>query len=258
MMVTVFIVEDELNIRNSIRDFVEQEVSGFKVIGEAADGAEATVRLEREAPDLLITDIRMKGMDGLELIERIHQSYPDMKILIISAHGEFEYAQKALRFGADDYLLKPINRLQLTLFLNKVRDELAPLSSSGDTENAKQERLVIRTIKQRVAERLHEPITLQAIAQEVHMNHRYLSTLFKAETGINFSDFIESCRMDKAKKLLKESNLKIYEIAGLCGYASAKHFMVVFKQAAGCTPSEYRDRLEPLSSQSGEDYEPFQ
>jgi len=255
MMVTVFIVEDELKIRNSIRDFVEREVSGFKVIGEASDGAEAIECLEREAPDLLITDIRMKGMDGLELIERIHQSCPEMTILIISAHGEFEYAQKALRFGADDYLLKPINRMQLTLFLNKVRDGKSPLASSEDTENAKQERLVIRTIKQRVAERLHEPITLQAIAQEVHMNHRYLSTLFKAETGINFSDYIERCRMDKAKKLLKESKLKIYEIAGLCGYASAKHFMVIFKQAVGCTPTDYRDRTE---RQNGEDYEPFQ
>jgi YesN/AraC family two-component response regulator len=240
-MLKVVVVEDELNIRQGICDFVEHVVSGFKVVGQAANGYEALELMRSTVPDLLITDIRMSEMNGLELIKRLHQRYTDMKILIISAYNEFEYAQQALRYGAADYMLKPIDRIQLTQFLNKLKQESIFRATSEETEHNRRERQVIRSVKDWIHANLQEEITLRKVAEEVYMNPKYLSVFFKSETGVHFSDYVEHCRIAKAKKLLKETRLKIYEVAELCGYASAKHFMVVFKQAVRCTPTEFRD-----------------
>jgi two-component system response regulator YesN len=243
-MLKVIIVEDESNIRQGICDLIENVVGGFTVVGQAANGIEAMELMRSRVPDLLITDIRMREMDGLELIKRIHYRHAEMKILIISAYNEFEYAQQALRYGASEYMLKPINRLQFTHFLSKLQDESILRNTLQESANALSERQIIRSVKEWIHNNLQEQITLQKVASEVYMNHKYLSVFFKSETGINFSDYVEQCRIAKAKKLLKASRLKIYEIAQLCGYASPKHFMVVFKQVAHLTPTEYRDSLD--------------
>jgi len=89
--------------------------------------------------------------------------------------------------------------------------------------------------------RLHQDISLQYLADQVNLNHRYLSVLFKTETGQNLSDFVMQCRMDKAKELLRGTQLKVQDISRLAGYPNAKYFMTVFKQLVGVTPTEYRD-----------------
>lgn len=240
-MLKVIVAEDEWKIRQGICEFVENVVSGFKVVGQAVNGHEALELMRGAVPDLLITDIRMGEMNGLELIKRLHQRSAQMKILIISAYNEFEYAQMALRYGAADYMLKPIDRIRLTQFLNKLRHDLDDRAVSGESEQSRNERQAIRNVKEWIHANLQEEISLQKVADEVYMSPKYLSVFFKSETGVHFSDYVEQCRIAKAKKLLQETRLKIYEIAELCGYASPKHFMVVFKQVAGCTPTEFRD-----------------
>ncbi len=240
-MLKVIVAEDEWKIRQGICDFVEQVVGGFKVIGQATNGYEVLELMRGEAPDLLITDIRMNEMNGLELIKRLHQRSEQMKILIISAYNEFEYAQMALRYGAADYMLKPIDRIQFTQFLSKMKHDLDAQADSGDSEQGQNERREIRRVKEWIHANLRGEITLQKVAEEVYMSPKYLSVFFKSETGVHFSDYVEQCRIAKAKKLLQETRLKIYEIAELCGYASPKHFMVIFKQVAGCTPTEFRE-----------------
>ena len=107
-MIKMVIADDEWLIRESLHHGIDWAELGIEVVGTAADGYEAFDLIKTEAPHLLLTDIRMPGLDGLELIGAAKEIDPHLKSIIISGFGEFEYAQKALKMGADDYLLKPI------------------------------------------------------------------------------------------------------------------------------------------------------
>ncbi|MEK3884571.1 response regulator [Paenibacillus sp. PL2-23] len=242
----LFLVEDEAIIRSGLKQLIEEVIGGFQVIGEAANGREALEALESRKPDILITDIRMNEMNGLEMIRRLRERCPELDILILSGYADFEYAKQAIRYGISDYLLKPVDRVELTQALEQFkrkRRQLEPgVEQTREDEEATQGRQLIRRVKELVAARLDQEISLQYMAEQVHLNHQYLSVLFKNETGQNFSDYVTQCRMNKAKQLLKETNLKIYEVAQLSGYASSKHFMAVFKDSVGVTPSQYRDQ----------------
>lgn len=246
-MYTIFLVEDEAVIRTGLKQLIEEVIGGFRVAGEAGNGREALDTLaSMPMPDLLMTDIRMNEMNGIEMIGRIRGMYPALPILILSGYAEFEYAKQALRYGISDYLLKPVDRVELTQVLNRIKRELAVRSGAAEGEGAGEDaqsgRMLIRKVKELVAERLDQEISLPYLADQVHLNPQYLSALFKSETGQNFSDYVLQCRMNRAKQLLKETHLRIYEVASLSGYASAKHFMAVFKDAVGLTPTQYRDR----------------
>jgi two-component system, response regulator YesN len=242
----LFLVEDEAIIRAGLKQLIEAVIGGYQVVGEAANGKQALEALKGTQPDVLITDIRMNEMNGIDMIGRIRDHQPDLPIIILSGYAEFEYAKQALRYGISDYLLKPVDRIELTQALDKVKRRLEPQSlpaGPGDKEEGQSSgRQLIRKVKELVAERLDQEISLQYMADQVHLNHQYLSVLFKSETGQNFSDYVTYCRMNKAKQLLKETNLKIYEVAALSGYLSSKHFMAVFKDTIGMTPSQYRNQ----------------
>jgi two-component system response regulator YesN len=251
-MYKVMLVEDESFIRNGLKKLVEELVRGYRVIAEAKDGEEALDLLQKVTPDLLITDIRMPRMDGLHFIERLKEHGYTFPIVIISGHGEFEYAKKALRLQVADYLLKPIDRIELAKLLEKLRLELEELKGPGQTDvfdsvpqdgNESGGKLkLIRQVKEIVKENLGGDLSLQQVADRVHLHYKYLSVLFKTETGENFSDYVQRLRIMKAKTLLLETNLRMYEIAEMCGFHNQKYFMSVFKQATGMTTRDFRNR----------------
>lgn len=107
-MFRVLIVDDEPIIKKSITKLIQMEHSNFKIINTADNGKEALQIAEKELPDLVITDVRMPGMDGIQLIKKLSNLKKKMKVVMISGYDEFDYVQKALRFGAVDYILKPI------------------------------------------------------------------------------------------------------------------------------------------------------
>ena len=116
----VFFVEDEAITREGIRDNVDWGASGFEFCGEAADGEMALPLLHTTQPDVLITDIKMPFMDGLQLSKIVRERMPWVKIIILSGHDEFEYAQQAIKLGVTDYLLKPITVQKLQNVLQKL------------------------------------------------------------------------------------------------------------------------------------------
>lgn len=119
-MLRIFVVDDEDMIREGIRNALEVNTSRFHLMGEAPDGEMALPQLQELKPDVLITDIRMPFMDGLELCQQVRRTMPWMRIIILSGHDEFSYAQRAISLGVNDYLLKPITGQQLIDTLNKV------------------------------------------------------------------------------------------------------------------------------------------
>ena len=134
MLHKIFLVEDEIVAREGIRDNVDWRLNGFDFCGEAPDGEIALPLLETAEPDVLITDIKMPFMDGLQLCKVVRERMPWVKIIILSGHDEFEYAQEAIKLGVTEYLLKPVGVQELHNVLHKVAAQL-------DRERKEQEEL---------------------------------------------------------------------------------------------------------------------
>ena len=124
MLNKVFFVEDEIVTREGIRDNVDWKANGFEFCGEAPDGEMALPLLQTAKPDVLITDIKMPFMDGLQLCKIVRERMPWVKIIILSGHDEFEYAQQAIKLGVTEYLLKPVTVQDLHNVLQKVAAQL--------------------------------------------------------------------------------------------------------------------------------------
>ena len=130
-MVKVFLVEDEFIVREGIKN-MNWEACGLSFCGEASDGELAFPLIKREQPDIVITDIRMPFMDGLELSRLIKKELPEIKIIILSGHEEFEYAKAAIQIGIEEYLLKPINGDELLQAVNHVAEKIKEEQKNND------------------------------------------------------------------------------------------------------------------------------
>lgn len=119
-MKKIVLVDDEILIRESIRESIDWNKEGFLYAGDAPDGELALPLIEEQAPDILITDIKMPFMDGLELTSVVRQRFPDTKIIVLSGYDDFHYAQAALRLGVEDYCLKPVSAAELIQMLHAV------------------------------------------------------------------------------------------------------------------------------------------
>ncbi|PZD94017.1 hypothetical protein DNH61_21290 [Paenibacillus sambharensis] len=123
-MKKVMLVDDEVLVRENIRKCVDWDKEQFIYCGDASDGEVALPLIEEWMPDILITDIKMPFMDGLELTSVVRSQFPEMKVIIMSGHDEFAFAQNALRLGVEDYCLKPVSADDLIAMLNKISDKI--------------------------------------------------------------------------------------------------------------------------------------
>ena len=123
-MYSVFIVDDEMIVREGLRTKIDWEKSRFSFAGEAGDGEIALSMIQDIKPDILITDIKMPFMDGLELAQAVKKLQPKISIIILSGHDEFDYAKKAISVGVEDYILKPFTLDEILRCLNRVAEKL--------------------------------------------------------------------------------------------------------------------------------------
>ena len=123
-MYRVIIADDEPVIRRGLRETIEWDALGLEVAGEAADGAEALKLIREIRPEILITDIRMPEMDGIELIREIKKLELNTKITILSGYSDYDYLKAAIRLGVDNYLLKPIDNDELVSNLKNAVSEI--------------------------------------------------------------------------------------------------------------------------------------
>ena len=155
-MLKVVIADDEERICRLIEALADWRALSMEVVGTAHNGLEAREMVEKTCPDILITDIRMPGCSGLELIEKVKKSAEQLEIIIISGYAHFEYAQQAIKFGVGDYLLKPISKAELTATLEKLRDRiLQRQASEQDRQELKRKaELDVRRLREELLEAL--------------------------------------------------------------------------------------------------------
>ena len=239
-MYSVYIADDEMWVIVGLKKRIEKTGLPFQVIGEANNGIMALEEIEKKKPDILFTDIRMPGYSGLELLELLRKKELQTKVILISGYAEFEYAQSAIRNGAYDYLLKPIDQEKLQIVLERILGD-----GAGILEN--EQELVapstIRKIMDEIKEHYTENITLTGLAEKYAISVSHLSELLKEHLQLSFSEYISSKRIQKAKELLADESLSIEQIAEQTGYNDYFYFTKVFKKNTGISPSKYRKNL---------------
>lgn len=240
-MQKIFIADDEMWIIMGLKKLIEKSGKAFSVVGEANNGVTALEELEKKTPDVLFTDIRMPGYNGLELLEKLNEKGLELKVVFITGYADFEYAQSALRLGAFDYLVKPIDQDKLEEVLDRLLD------GDGGEDGTEIEADVNPTTLQRIIQEIKcnfaEDITLTDLAREYGISASHLSGLIKAELKMSFSEYIAARRVQKAKELLADEKISIEEIAAQVGYSDYFYFTKVFKKNVGISPSKYRKNL---------------
>lgn len=183
----------------------------------------------------------MPGYNGLELLAHLKEKEMGIQVIFISGYSEFEYAQSALRMGAFDYLLKPIEQDKLNEVLTRIQDK----GSSSDIPRQEEDvnpTLLNRVIRE-IKDQYTENITLTGLSEKYKVSTSHLSSLIKAELGLSFSEYLASKRIQKAKELLADETLSIDSIAEMVGYNDYFYFTKVFKKSTGISPSKYRKNL---------------
>jgi YesN/AraC family two-component response regulator len=193
---------------------------------------------QEQPVQLAFIDIRMPGMDGLQICEKAHALHIPTKVVIISGFRDFEYARQALRYGVADYLLKPIHPSDVALHVRELHVQETP---EAESLKGRQERLVIDHVRSWIHHHLHEDITLNDLAEALGYTPNYLGALFKKETGKGFLEYLIDCRVQRARHLLLDPSLRITDIALQVGYTNAKAFSIAFRKVCNITPTEYRE-----------------
>lgn len=254
------IVDDEKNIRERLSLFFPWDEYDYEVIGTAQDGLSALALVEEHSPDLVFTDIKMPNMDGLQLIEKLNQYFPDTEVVILSAHSDFELAQKAIGYNVKGYLLKPIMKNDFKEIMNKVtkpreeqQDDLRDKVPLTSEENKKlKSKLKVSTpvevneyitfAKKYIYEHYADDISINTISKKLFIHEAYFSKLFNEHVGEGFNSFMNGVRIEKAKSLLKYSDYQLKHIASKVGFSTQSYFNKVFKQLVGMSPSAFRKK----------------
>ena len=238
-MYKVMIIDDEKAIRSLLRITLEKENLNLNIVGEAASGIEAINTIDNYKPDIAFVDIRMPFMDGIEFSKLAIKRYPKLKIIILTAFNDFEYARECIGIGVCEYLLKPISRTEIRSILVKLTKEIDEERVDEEWEEAEGGSNSILRIKEYIENNYQDPeINLTSIAQKHGFNASYLSRMFKNKTGKGLNDFLTQCRMEKAMICAKKGKL-MYITAKEVGIPDPNYFSKCFKKFTGKIYSEY-------------------
>lgn len=248
-MYRVFLADDEVWALAALKNLIDWSQYGFAVIGEAENGQQALERIEKDRPDLILSDIRMPGMDGLTLIQTIREKNWKSEVLLVSGYTDFEYAKEAIRLGCRGYLVKPVAEEELVEYLGKMKEILDEAEKRQKEEEVREEsgfqseRVLVRNMIRYLREHYAESLTLQVLARKFGISESYVSSLIRKDTGKRFSDHLTEIRIHRAQELLRATNDSIEKIAEQVGYPDYYYFTKVYKKITGISPAVYRKQL---------------
>ncbi len=240
----VMIVEDEPLLLRALENLIEQLDAGFVVTASARDGASALHALADNDIHLVITDIVMPVVSGLDLLEQLGQRRPNLPVILLSGRSDFEFAQKALRGGALDYILKPVSREKLENALLKAKTRLSAHYQIAEDESLSgtSSEQAIQYARDYLRAHFADAIELAALAKQLGFSAAYLTKLFHKYEKCTPVKYLTELRINEAKNLLYSTDLPIKEISERVGYDNQFYFSRVFRKSVQLTPSEYRER----------------
>ena len=239
-MYKLVIIDDEYYTLEGMRKIIDWSKYDITIAGTASDGTEGLSLIQETNADLVIADICMGEMNGLDMVEKLLKQNYRGRVIILSGYQSFEYAQRSIDLKVETYLTKPINREKLENVIEKIVEELNEERGVGAIEPPE----LFGKILSEVDLRYREELSLSALAEQFYCSPVYISKAFKKYVGMNYLEYITKKRIDAAKDMLAHSSMLIDEIMANVGYQDAKHFRNLFKRQEGISPSEYRKKMQ--------------
>mgnify|MGYP003233691401 FL=1 len=261
MMIRLLIADDERLEREALaemvtRRFVEHEI----VLEEAENGRKAADTAILWGADLILMDIEMPGMNGLDAARAVLAQRPGCRVIFVTAYSLFQYAHEAVHLGACDYLLKPVDPDELEASIRRAirqieterkLEALAPIQQEQEPEapavpqeeggdESSQNALVMAHVRRYLEDNYMFDISLDSVGEILHISPAYLSAQFKKYQKMNFLDCLTELRINAAKELLNDPFRSSAEVASMVGYEDASYFARAFKKRTGMTPTQYR------------------
>lgn len=233
----VMIADDEMYMLEALEKLINWEALDCKLIYKAKNGEELLEQIRNEVPDIVITDIKMPLVTGLEVAKYVYEQMLPTKMIILSAYADFNFAQEAIQYDVCGYIVKTSAIEKLPEMLHKAISKLSGPMIIEEEEKSYSED-IFGKLQKYINTNYMDKLTLSTIADEIHANGSYLSRLYKAKTGQNLFDAINKMKLQKAKEYLAEGK-RISEVASLIGFDDASYFSRVFKKYENCSPRDY-------------------
>lgn len=249
-MVSIMVADDE-QLERSVLIAILKKNLRVKEIIEAKNGKEA-LELNREYnPDVIIMDIKMPGINGIKALELIKKENPNKEIIMLTAYDDFEFIHKVLVLGGSDYILKPIKPDKITEIVDGIIDKVENNNVLVENTNHNFEKKLegcfdekenlVGKVSKYIDDNMDKMLKLEELASICNLSPGYFSRIFKKETGKTVITYINEKKVDKAKKLLKESKEPIINISLDLGFDDCGYFIRVFKKITGLTPKAFRE-----------------
>lgn len=222
------------------------------VIQTAENGRRAADTAILWEADLILMDIEMPGINGLDAARAVLEQRPECKVIFVTAYSLFQYAHEAMHLGACDYLLKPVDPDEAEAAIRRaIRQieagrklaELAPVAPEPAADTAEAEdrnALVMAHVRRYMEDNYMFDLSLDSVSEILHISPAYLSAQFKKYQKMNFLDCLTELRINAAKQLLTDPLRSAAEVASMVGYEDASYFARAFKKRTGMTPTQYR------------------
>ena len=262
-MIRLLIADDERLEREALVDMVSRRFVEHEIVTEVAEnGRKAADTAILWEADLILMDIEMPGMNGLDAARAVLAQRPSCRVIFVTAYSLFQYAHEAVHLGACDYLLKPVDPDELEASIRRAIRQIeterklealapvqpepeapaapeAPAPAHPESEN-QQTALVMAHVRRYLEDNYMFDISLDSVGEILHISPAYLSAQFKKYQKMNFLDCLTELRINAAKELLTDPFRSAAEVASMVGYEDSSYFARTFKKRTGMTPTQYR------------------
>jgi two-component system response regulator YesN len=246
-MFNVAVFEDNPLVLKSITSTINWNELDCVIAGTAENGNDAYTLLQEVKIDIVISDIKMPGIDGLSLAKKISEMGLHTKIILITGFHEFELARQAVHIGVFDMLTKPLSNESIIASVNRAVEtlmveftglpEISPFRAPDSASS------LVRHTTAFLNRYYATDITLESVATRFQVSPNHLSRILKRETGFGFVEILTKIRMSEALKLLEHPDTKVYVVAEQVGYRDYSYFYQVFKKHYHISPQKYRNKF---------------
>lgn len=243
MMSVVLIVEDELLELEFLKSIVAEVLLPNDKLITCESGIQAVKLAKQHRPDMIVMDVLIPEIDGLQALREIKKFLPQACVMILSACSDFSYAQTAIRLGVQEYMLKPTRPSVFKQVFQKLLTTVAtcPIRADGEIAEPKTNQIyfIQKSIKY-IHDNFKQKLPLQLVSSNVFLNPQYFSRIFKKEVGVTYSDYVNKLKIEFSCKLLETTSYPAYRISSECGFTDPSYFNRVFVQQMNMTPKAYR------------------
>lgn len=233
----VIIADDEQHMLEALEKLIDWEKLDCQIVSIVKNGRELIEKIEENSPDIVITDIKMPLVSGIEVAKYVYDRMLPTRVIILSAYEDFDFAREVILYDVCGYVVKTSLIEEMPFMIQRAIEKLSK-AENDRAEMKESSSDIIKEVQEYISGHYTEKITLTKISEEIHVNGSYLSRLYKMKTGQNLIEFINQMRVEQAKVLISQGK-RISETAQAVGFEDGAYFSRVFKKYEKISPREY-------------------